>query len=645
MRRTRYDPFQPFGSPRFTTRALLLFSSLPVLLFSLLFVLLFLPAVQASTQGSHLTLLTVGERPDGTRVGGTADLFLTIRPGSGQIFLDTQPLTRIDTQSSARYANRVACAYTQKACSRYDFFYTIRAGSSVVGGPSAGAAIAVLTAAMLEGKHLNESVAITGTINSGGIVGPVAGEQEKITAAKAAGITTVLLSAFSTPSRVNKSYLALLNKSKKSEKENQHGEENRSVNLSRLSTPLNLSSFGIRVVQVSTLDEAMAYFTGERHREATPQLTVPASYTVIMRRVAHTLCGRRDGLLQNATSILNTTLLNASRLNLSRAALHRQDWYSAASYCFGDLIRLRGALFGEETPEGRNRTAERVLAWISSYATKVDRHPLRTLGDLETKLIVTERLDEAQKALQETNITAGELGFAYERAYSAEAWSAFFAMKGPAIKLDGERSKEACEEKLAESRERASYIGLYLPASLLKGVNEGLNAAEQDARRGRYEECLFRAAKAAAETNLLAGSLAVPKQKIDRLVTKKLEAVAEVIGEESERGFFPILGYSYYRYATSLAASDPYSALTFAEQALELSDLDIYFPRRAPFRLPEEFYYGLLFLSGVVLGAAVTVLAMRRRPPRSKRGLKESTRRTTSRRNGDGMNRVRRSKR
>ncbi len=620
--------------------------------------LLLTPLVAA--QSGHLTLLTVGERADGSRVGGTADLYLVIKPGSGQIFIDTQPLTRIDTQSSARYANKVACAYTGADCSSLDFFYTIRSDSSVVGGPSAGAAIAVLTASLLEGATLNESVAITGTINSGGIIGPVAGEQEKITAAKAAGITTVLLSAFSTPSKVNESYLTLLNESKEKG-------ENTSINLSLLSTPLNLSSFGIRVVQVSTLDEAMGYFTGKRHHKPRANLEVPASYTVIMRRVAHTLCGRRDDLLENvsnrtaatsvantaatsvantaatsvanttvtsvantaATSVANTTvtsvantaatsttIINASRLNQSRTALEQEDWYSAASYCFGDLIKLRTALLEQQSPEELEKLAQSVNQWITSFRKEVAHHPLATLGDLETKLIVTERLDEASRALNTTNLTASVLGFAYERAYSAEAWSAFFAMKGPVITLDPQHTRQACEEKIAESRERASYIGLYLPAQLLNGVNEELKAAEEEARNGKYEACLFRAARATAEANLLAGSLAVDKQKLQELITKKLEAARQVISDESERGFFPILGYSYYRYAASLAENDPYSALTFAEQALELSDLDIYFPQRASWNLPVWFWQALLFLSGFLLGGALMFIA-------TKRGLAE----------------------
>ena len=110
----------------------------------LLLLLLILPFAVA--ERGHLTLLTVAEI-DGDIAegqGGTADLYLEIQPGSGQIFIDTYPLTRLDTQSSTRYAKPSGVQLCRRGfVSRYDFFYTIRADSSVVGGPSAGGAIAV----------------------------------------------------------------------------------------------------------------------------------------------------------------------------------------------------------------------------------------------------------------------------------------------------------------------------------------------------------------------------------------------------------------------------------------------------------------------------------------------------------------------
>src|SRR3989338_6299980 len=139
-------------------------------LYSFILMTLLLSAAVSAGQG-HMKLLAVRETQTGYE-GGIADLYLEIKPGSGRVFLETFPLTKTDTQMSTRFAKAIACDAIEKDCDGLDFFYTITADSAIVAGPSAGTSIAVLTIAMLEGLTLNEDYAITGTINSGGLVGP-----------------------------------------------------------------------------------------------------------------------------------------------------------------------------------------------------------------------------------------------------------------------------------------------------------------------------------------------------------------------------------------------------------------------------------------------------------------------------------------
>ena len=90
----------------------------------------------------HIGLLTVAESSDNSTPehGGVADLYLVIKKGTGRIFIDSFPLSKLDTQITTRFASEIACDFLDKDCSQYDFFYTIRANSAIVGGPSAGAA-------------------------------------------------------------------------------------------------------------------------------------------------------------------------------------------------------------------------------------------------------------------------------------------------------------------------------------------------------------------------------------------------------------------------------------------------------------------------------------------------------------------------
>ena len=113
-----------------------------------------------------MTLLAAQEL-NSTLIGSTADLYLEVQPGRGRVFLETFPLTKVDTQISTRFAKEIACHYFDLSCSSLDFIYTIQSDSVIIGGPSAGAALAALTTAAVTGDNVNQSVAVTGTINSG----------------------------------------------------------------------------------------------------------------------------------------------------------------------------------------------------------------------------------------------------------------------------------------------------------------------------------------------------------------------------------------------------------------------------------------------------------------------------------------------
>ena len=76
------------------------------------------------------------------------------------------------------------------------------------------------------------------------------------------------------------------------------------------------------------------------------------------------------------------------------------------------------------------------------------------------------------------------------------------------------------------------------------------------------------------------------------VLDSKILAVKRVIAENSAGGKFPILGYSYYRYATSLKEEESYTALVYLEYAMEMSDLSLYFPEKKTFlqRISERIF-------------------------------------------------------
>ena len=128
--------------------------------------------------------------------GSGVNTFLTVEatPGSGRTLTDIDNLLFwADTQHSMRIARRVAENITGKNVEDYDIIYSIEANASLIGGPSAGAALTIATIAALEGKKPNSNIMITGSINHDGSIGPVSAILEKAQAAKTIGAELFLV--------------------------------------------------------------------------------------------------------------------------------------------------------------------------------------------------------------------------------------------------------------------------------------------------------------------------------------------------------------------------------------------------------------------------------------------------------------------
>jgi predicted S18 family serine protease len=73
------------------------------------FLLLLFVAMPA--YAGHMKLLAVSQIGD-SLVGSQADLFLDVKEGSGRVFIETFPITKMDTQISTRFAKEIATSMT-----------------------------------------------------------------------------------------------------------------------------------------------------------------------------------------------------------------------------------------------------------------------------------------------------------------------------------------------------------------------------------------------------------------------------------------------------------------------------------------------------------------------------------------------------
>ena len=572
-----------------------------LLLLFIIMNLILMPNVLAK-QG-HMKLLAVKETDNGYE-GGTADLYLEIKPGSGRVFLETFPLTRTDTQMSTRFAKAIACDTLERDCDDMDFFYTITADSAIIAGPSAGASIAVLTVAMLDNLELNDKYSITGTINSGGLIGPVGGLKAKVEAAKKSGLSKVFIPAGEIVAKV----------------------DNTTIDLKNLS-----NSLGIHILEISTLSEAVKEFTGKEVKEKFKTIEIDNEYKNTMKSLAIDLCDRSNKLkfeTRNLNYSVNISSLKENAQNLTnrgKVAFENQFFYSSASYCFGANVEYATLFFLSKNlskSESENEI-KRLNKNISDFRAKVDNIEKKTITDLEAYIVVKERLAEAEESVNQasdllnksnrTERTVRALAYANERIISAYSWANFLGKKGKTFNLNKDVLKRSCQNKISEADERKQYVELYFPGTL-GSIEKEIDKASEDLEKGNYELCLSQASKAKADVDIILGVFGVDSNQYGNIVERKLEIVKNNIAKQAAKGVFPILGYSYYEYANSLKDSDVLSALLYSEYSLELGNLDIYFKGDAERKKTLDFDQSKLgiFVIGMVVGAIAVSLIRRK---------------------------------
>ncbi len=560
----------------------------------LLVLLVMLPTVVA--EEGHIKLLAMIESGDKSK-GALADLALAIKPGTERVFLETFPLTKITTQVSLRFAQQIACTEFDFDCSEYDFFYTISALPGIVGGPSAGSAAAVLTAALLQGDDLRKDVGITGTINSGGLIGPVGGIKQKLEAASKNSIALVLIPRGTTEYKED---------------------DNTTTDLIAYGKELNIS-----VQEVATLAEAYEVFTGKKVKQDNGDLVIEPGYERTMQAVAEDLCERSDAIkarLEQArlnvsanVSSKEATALNYT--NRSNTAFEQGEYYSSASYCFRANVLLKQAYFALFNYSD-DEIAKAILVIKNEGSTVEERFagkPITTLNALQTFMAVHERLSEvdeslvaAIEALNDTKKAAETVAYAEERLYSASSWGKFFDTGTKEFVLDQERLHTSCLSKIAEAEERYNYVKTLLSESGTTVVKD-LQNAYHHLQNKSYVMCLYKAAQAKAQADVILSAVGVKEERVDELLNLKLDIVKKGLIRSQKEGVFPIIGYSYYEYARSLADFDQFSALLFSEYALEFSSLDIYFDEKKLKKALPRFDKKLLiaFLIGLLLGISL----------------------------------------
>ncbi len=149
-------------------------------------------AVKAeATETTTVTTKVVAVSPQGEGVLG--DVEVEIGPGDGKVLVNTNPFVEPDTQFSAVTAVEIAKKITGEKLNDKNVIIDFNINGTVIGGPSAGAAMTIATISAIQNKPIKEGIVITGTIQEDGTIGKVGGILEKGNAALENGYKTFLI--------------------------------------------------------------------------------------------------------------------------------------------------------------------------------------------------------------------------------------------------------------------------------------------------------------------------------------------------------------------------------------------------------------------------------------------------------------------
>ena len=125
---------------------------------------------------------------EATRIAGAGKLILTGQ--LGEVMKESAQAALSLVKSRAR-----AMGIDETLFAKSDIHIHVPAGAIPKDGPSAGVAMTMALVSLMTGRPTRSDTAMTGEISLRGLVLPVGGIKEKVTAAARAGITTVLLPA------------------------------------------------------------------------------------------------------------------------------------------------------------------------------------------------------------------------------------------------------------------------------------------------------------------------------------------------------------------------------------------------------------------------------------------------------------------
>ncbi len=544
-----------------------------------------------------ISLLAVTENGEGEITNGSIiNLSLTTKSGSGKIYMNLNTLKETDIQVSIINSHKIACDLFQLECHKYDFFYEFSDNTALIlKGPSGSSAIAILTAKTINKEKIPQDISITGSLNSGGLIGIVGGIDEKIKTAQDNNITKVLLPVF-----------AQFNET-----------ENTTIQITR------------------TLDVINAYNEfGGRKYELTPQKTNNEQYKALMQDLAEELCQRTITLRNsiNQTNIEQNSsaekyLEQAEKsFNSSQITRENSNFYSQGSFCFNANINYRTLI--ENTD---NLSIEEVDKQIENFESKINKKKeeinsqeykdkISTINDFYVYLILTDRLEESSdliektkntktisinksKALNDTkikiqnNITKDKkealYSYAVERFETVSLWERLIVHQDTEIKFDDTTISDACTKINRLISLKSELLRNYKISYLADRINKQLKLNDPDSNKYL---CIYRGFELNGRIDTLLNSVGINESQLEDYSSHIINFTNTRINLNTN-GNFPLIPTIYSEYSSDLFNEEDYAAsMLYSNFALSYSDLNLYLEKEEETKRILDILINPLFL-------------------------------------------------
>ena len=189
-----------------------------------------------------------------TYQGTVMKITVEIRDGSGLVLVNTAIPTGVDFQTSAKTSVMIAQKITNIDLSKKDVIFSISSENNqelqAVDGGSAGGAMTVLLSSEILGKPLNDKVLMTGTIQDDGTIGEIGGAAEKADAAGKYGAKIFLVPQGQ----------AIVEIQSCNEKTEGVFTYRSCTSQEEPLSPITEKQYGMKVVEVSNIEQALSYF-------------------------------------------------------------------------------------------------------------------------------------------------------------------------------------------------------------------------------------------------------------------------------------------------------------------------------------------------------------------------------------------------